>query len=64
MLHGARAGNQAAAASDLCYRDGVFKILDRVLEAKGAGWSVLRFALIVAPAVIALVVLNMFFRLD
>lgn len=42
----------------------MFTIIDRVLEAKGAGWSVLRFALIRAPTVIALVVLNMFFRLD
>ena len=42
----------------------MFNIIDRVLEAKGAGWSFLRFTLIVAPAIIALVVLSMFFRLD
>jgi len=42
----------------------MFNIFDRVLEAKGTGWSVLRFAFILAPAVVALVVLNMFFRLD
>lgn len=42
----------------------MIKIFDHVLEAKGAGWSLLRFALIVAPAAIALVVLNVFFRLD
>jgi hypothetical protein len=42
----------------------MFNILDRVLEAKGAGWSFLRFALILTPAVIALIVLNTAFRLD
>jgi hypothetical protein len=42
----------------------MFNNLDRALEPKGAGWSFLRFALIIAPAVIALVVLNIFFRLD
>jgi hypothetical protein len=39
-------------------------ILDRMLEAKGARWSLLRFALIVAPAAIGGFVLNVFFRLD
>jgi hypothetical protein len=48
----------------LCYRSGMFSIIDRVLEAKGAGWSFLRFALILTPAVIALVVLSTAFRLE
>jgi hypothetical protein len=42
----------------------MFNILDRVLEAKGAGWSILRFALILTPAIISLSILNVFFRLD
>jgi hypothetical protein len=42
----------------------MFAILDRILEAKGAGWSVLRFAMIAAPAIVVLIVLSNFFRLD
>lgn len=43
---------------------GMLKILDSVLEAKGAGWSVLRFAMIAAPAIVVLIVLSNYFRLD
>jgi hypothetical protein len=42
----------------------MFKIFDRFLEAKGAGWVFLRFEIILMPAVIALLVLNTALRLD
>lgn len=42
----------------------MFSIFERVLEAKGAGWSLLRYGLILGPAILALIVLNTAFRLD
>lgn len=42
----------------------MLKMFDYLLEAKGFGWALVRFALLVAPAIIALVILSMFFRLD
>jgi hypothetical protein len=48
----------------LCYLFRMFNIFDRVLEGKGVGWSSLRFALILAPAAILLIVLSKAFSLD
>jgi hypothetical protein len=50
--------------SGLCYDCAMSNIIDRILDSKGVGWSLLRFSLIVSPAIVALVILNMFFRLD
>ena len=33
-------------------------ILDRVLEARGFGWTLLRFAIILTPAILALILLS------
>ena len=41
----------------------MFSIFHHLLEGKGIGWSVLRYVLILAPAVLALIVLNAAFRL-
>jgi len=42
----------------------MISIFNHVLEAKGVGWSVLRYALILAPAVVALIVLNTAFPIE
>lgn len=42
----------------------MFRIFDPVLEGKGVGWMFLRFAVILAPAIFALIVLSTLFRLD
>ena len=41
----------------------MFNIFNRVLDRKGFGWTILRFALIIAPAAVALVVANTVFQL-
>lgn len=53
-----------ASGRVLCYSFRMFNIFHHLLEGKGAGWSILRYAIILALAVLALTVLNTFFRLD
>ena len=54
-------GLKARAVVVQCY---MFRMFNILLEGKGVGWSVLRFALILGPAVLARIVLNTAFRLD
>jgi hypothetical protein len=43
-------------------RFAMLKLIDNLLEARGFGWTILRFAIILTPAIIALVALSTVFR--
>ena len=45
-------------------RMNIAKIFDLVLDGKSVGWMFLRFAMVVTPAVLAIILLSIFFRLD